>query len=415
MKNIKDKINKKTKSALKIIEKKLQLDKVRFNSAELIIVIIMSLILGLLVGEVIFSNKCAECKVSKANATEIEKVYNTILNEYYGKVDKDKLSEAAIQGMMDFLGDQYSVYFDEEESEDFNQRLNGTFTGIGLEVTQDKDKNIVVASVFENSPASKAGIKENDIIIKVDNMSTENKTLKEVTNKIKSYKKTFTVTIKREKEEKTLTLSTGTISIPSVTSKVIEKNNKKIGYMYISIFALNTDEQFKEQLEQLEKQNINSLIIDVRSNTGGHLESVKNIANLFLNKDQVICQIKTKEKVEKIYSTENNNRKYEIAVLINGGSASGSEVLAAALNEEYGATLIGTKTYGKGTVQKVLNLSNGSMVKYTAETWLTSKGNSIDKTGIKPTIEEKLNDKYYETQKDEDDNQLQKAIETLNK
>ena len=158
MRNIKDKINKKTKKALKIIEKKLQLDKVRFNSAELIIVIIMSLILGLLVGEVIFSNKCAECKVSKANATEIEKVYNTILNEYYGKVDKDKLSEAAIQGMMDFLGDQYSVYFDEEESEDFNLRLNGTFTGIGLEVTQDKDKNIVVASVFENSPASKAGI-----------------------------------------------------------------------------------------------------------------------------------------------------------------------------------------------------------------------------------------------------------------
>lgn len=415
MKNIKDKINKKTKSALKIIEKKLQLDKVRFNSAELIIVIIMSLILGLLVGEVIFSNKCAECKVSKANATEIEKVYNTILNEYYGKVDKNKLSEAAIQGMMDFLGDQYSVYFDEEESEDFNQRLNGTFTGIGLEVTQDKDKNIVVASVFENSPASKAGIKENDLITKVDNMSTKNKTLKEVTNKIKSYKKPFTVTIKREKEEKTLTLSTGTISIPSVTSKVIEKNNKKIGYMYISIFALNTDEQFKEQLEKLEKQNINSLIIDVRSNTGGHLESVKNIANLFLNKDQVICQIKTKEKVEKIYSTENNNRKYEIAVLINRGSASGSEVLAAALNEEYGATLIGTTTYGKGTVQKVLNLSNGSMVKYTAETWLTSKGNSIDKTGIKPTIEEKLNDKYYETQKDEDDNQLQKAIETLNK
>ena len=126
MKNIKNKINKKTKNALKTIEKKLQLDKARFNSAELIIIIIMALILGLLVGEAIFSNKCSECKVSKENATEIEKVYNTILNEYYGEVDKDKLSEAAIQGMMDFLGDQYSVYYDEEESEDFNLRLNGT-------------------------------------------------------------------------------------------------------------------------------------------------------------------------------------------------------------------------------------------------------------------------------------------------
>ena len=415
MKDIKNKITKKMKNTLKVIEKKLQIDKVRFNSAELIIVIIMALILGLVVGEVIFSNKCTECKVRKSNTSELEKVYNTLLNEYYGKVDKEKLSEAAIQGMMNFLGDQYSVYFNEEQSEDFNLKLNGTFTGIGIEVIQDKDKKIIVTSVFENSPASKAGIKENDIIIKVDNESTNNKNLKEVTDKIKNYKKPFTITIKRKNEEKTMSLSTATISIPSVTSKVLEKNDKKIGYMYISIFALNTDEQFKKQLEKLEKQSIDSLIIDVRNNTGGHLESVKNIASLFLNKDQVICQIKTKNKLEKIYSTENNNRKYKIAILINGGSASGSEVLAAALNEEYGATLIGTTTFGKGTVQKVLNLSNGSMVKYTAETWLTSKGNSIDKTGIKPTIEEQINDKYYETQKDEDDNQLQKAIEILNK
>lgn len=415
MKNLKQKVNKKTKKLLETLEKKLQLDKQRFNSAELIIIIIMALILGLLVGEAIFSNKCSQSTTIKENASEIEKVYNTILNEYYGKVDKDELSEAAIQGMMDLLGDQYSVYFDEEESEDFNLRLNGTFTGIGLEVTQDKDKNIVVASVFENSPADKAGIKQNDIITKVNNESTKDKELKEVTDKIKSYTTPFTITIQTEDKEKTVTLSTSTISIPSVTSKIIEKDNKKIGYMYISIFALNTDEQFKEQLEELEKQNIDSLIIDVRSNTGGHLESVKNIASLFLNKDQVICQIKTKEKTEKIYSSQNNNRKYKIAVLINGGSASGSEVLAAALNEEYNATLIGTTTYGKGTVQKVLNLSNGSMVKYTAETWLTSKGNSINEVGIKPTIEEKLNDKYYDTLKDEDDNQLQKAIETLNK
>lgn len=414
MKNIKQKIKKNTNKIIKNIDKKIKLDKNRFNSAELILIIIMSLLLGLIVGEIIFSNKCTDSKViNKEN--EMQKVYNTLLKDYYGKIDKDKLSEAAIQGMMQYLEDQYSVYYNEEESEDFNLRLNGTFTGIGLEVTQDSNNNIIVANVFDESPASKAGIKAKDIITKVNNETTKGKKLKEVTDKIKSLKGKFTVTIKQGTEEKTVTLSTGTIAIPSVTSKIINENNKKIGYIYISIFALNTDEQFKKELQKLEKQNIDSLIIDVRSNTGGHLKSVKQIASNFLNKDQVICQIKSKDKTEKIYSTENNNRKYKIAVLINNGSASGSEVLAAALNEEYGAELIGVTTYGKGTVQKVMTLSNGSMVKYTAETWLTSKGNSIDKTGIKPTIEVKIDDKYLDTGKEKDDNQLQKAIETLSK
>ena len=414
MKNIKQKIKKNTNKIIKNIDKKIKLDKNRFNSAELILIIIMSLLLGLIVGEIIFSNKCTDSKViNKEN--EMQKVYNTLLKDYYGKIDKDKLSEAAIQGMMQYLEDQYSVYYNEEESEDFNLRLNGTFTGIGLEVTQDSNNNIIVANVFDESPASKAGIKAKDIITKVNNETTKGKKLKEVTDKIKSLKGKFTVTIKQGTEEKTVTLSTGTIAIPSVTSKIINENNKKIGYIYISIFALNTDEQFKKELQKLEKQNIDSLIIDVRSNTGGHLKSVKQIVSNFLNKDQVICQIKSKDKTEKIYSTENNNRKYKIAVLINNGSASGSEVLAAALNEEYGAELIGVTTYGKGTVQKVMTLSNGSMVKYTAETWLTSKGNSIDKTGIKPTIEVKIDDKYLDTGKEKDDNQLQKSIETLSK
>ena len=414
MKNIKQKIKKNTNKIIKNIDKKIKLDKNRFNSAELILIIIMSLLLGLIVGEIIFSNKCTDSKViNKEN--EMQKVYNTLLKDYYGKIDKDKLSEAAIQGMMQYLEDQYSVYYNEEESEDFNLRLNGTFTGIGLEVTQDSNNNIIVANVFDESPASKAGIKAKDIITKVNNETTKGKKLKEVTDKIKSLKGKFTVTIKQGTEEKTVTLSTGTVAIPSVTSKIINENNKKIGYIYISIFALNTDEQFKKELQKLEKQNIDSLIIDVRSNTGGHLKSVKQIVSNFLNKDQVICQIKSKDKTEKIYSTENNNRKYKISVLINNGSASGSEVLAAALNEEYGAELIGVTTYGKGTVQKVMTLSNGSMVKYTAETWLTSKGNSIDKTGIKPTIEVKIDDKYLDTGKEKDDNQLQKAIETLSK
>ena len=223
MKNIKQKIKKNTNKIIKNIDKKIKLDKNRFNSAELILIIIMSLLLGLIVGEIIFSNKCTDSKViNKEN--EMQKVYNTLLKDYYGKIDKDKLSEAAIQGMMQYLEDQYSVYYNEEESEDFNLRLNGTFTGIGLEVTQDSNNNIIVANVFDESPASKAGIKAKDIITKVNNETTKGKKLKEVTDKIKSLKGKFTVTIKQGTEEKTVTLSTGTIAIPSVTSKIDRKS-----------------------------------------------------------------------------------------------------------------------------------------------------------------------------------------------
>ena len=146
-----------------------------------------------------------------------------------------------------------------------------------------------------------------------------------------------------------------------------------------------------------------------------HLETVINIASLFLNKDQVICQISTKEKTTKVYSVKDNDKKYNVVVLTNQNSASASELLAAALNEQYSAEIVGTKTYGKGTVQKTLTLSDGSMIKYTAETWLTAKGNSIDKVGVSPTIEVSLSEEYYKNATTETDNQLQTAIETLNK
>ena len=203
------------------------------------------------------------------------------------------------------------------------------------------------------------------------------------------------------------------IDIPSVESKIIENNDKKIGYISISIFALNTDEQFKTKLLQLEESSIDSLIIDVRNNVGGHLSTVTNILNLFFTKDEILYQIDRKGKIEKTYGTSTDDRNYKVIVLTNSNSASGSEILASAFKEVKNSDIIGTKTFGKGTVQKLIELENGSMLKITSETWLTSNGNTINKVGVEPTVEIELSDDYKIKPIEENDNQLKKAIEIL--
>ena len=183
--------------------------------------------------------------------------------------------------------------------------------------------------------------------------------------------------------------------------------------MYISIFALNTYEQFNKQLLELEKQNIDSLIIDVRDNSGGHLSSVTDILNLFLNKNQVLYQVKSKDKIKKVYGTTDNDRKYNIVVLTNEFSASASEILASAIKEAYGGKTVGVKTFGKGTMQNLIDLDNGGMIKVTTEIWLTSSGNEINEVGVPVDYEVFLDENYKENPCEETDNQLQKAIEVL--
>lgn len=387
-----------------------KMTKSNFNLIELILIMIMTLTIGFFAGELVFSNIN---QTSNNENSEIMKVYNKLLKEYYNKTTKEKLEEAAINGMIDSLGDEYSTYFNEENAENFNTELNGNFQGIGISIYEDEDGLATVLKVFKDSPADKAGIKENDKLIKINGTTTEGMTIDEISTKIKSFKTEFKLTIKRNEEELELKLKLSTVEIDSVESKVYEENNKKIGYIKITIFAQNTDEQFTKALENLEKEKIDSLIIDVRNNSGGYLDTAVNIASEFLNKDQAVCNIKGKKKIDVIRSNKNANRKIDVVVLVNGASASGSEVLAAALKEEYNAILVGEKTFGKGTVQKGYQLESGSMIKYTTEEWLTPKGNSINKKGIEPTIEEKLNDTYYSTLEEKDDNQLQKAISVL--
>lgn len=395
---------------------KLNLEKNKFNTIELFLIFIMALALGLLLGEMIFSNTSTNSFTKKTNneIKEIENVYNSLIEEYVGKVNKEELKEAAIEGMISHLEDKYSIYYNKEESKQFEEELKGTYYGIGAEIYRAQNKNITVNKVYKNSPSEKAGLKKGDEIIKINNKELKDKTTEEVSKLIKSKKsQTITLTIKRENKTYNKKLTTEEIEIPSVKTEIIKKENKKIGYIQITIFSSNTDEQFAKALENLKKENITNLIIDVRDNIGGELDTVVNIASNFLAKDDIVIQTISNNKTKKIASNKNSKKDYDIVVLINNGSASGSEVLAATLNENCNAELVGDTTYGKGTVQKTKKLASGSIIKYTVETWKTGKGKDINGKGVKPTIKINQSEKYYETQKQEDDAQLQKAIEIL--
>ena len=407
----------KTKNIFKRLLNKLNPEENKFNFLEIILLMFMAFVVG------VFASQAISLKIPILNNTtviedtsELTRVYNLIINRYYGEVDKKELTSAAIKGMMNYLSDDYSMYFTEDEKNDFNERLNGVYTGLGVEITNDASNNAMIVTVFDNSSAKDANLKPGDIIAKINGEDVLGLGKEEVVKKIKGKNNySFNMSVLRDNNLIDVKVVTKSITLSSVTSSVIEKDNEKIGYIYISIFALNTYDQFKEQLEELEKMKITSLIIDVRSNTGGHLTSVTNILDLFLNKTDVMYQIKSKDKIKKVYGTETSTRKYPIVVLTNELSASASEILASALKEAYGAKTVGIKTFGKGTMQNMLDLENGGMIKVTTEEWLTSKGNKINKEGVPVDYEVKLDDKYASNPSKETDNQLQKAIEVLTK
>lgn len=407
----------KTKNIFKRLLNKLNPEENKFNFLEIILLMFMAFVVG------VFASQAISLKIPILNNTtviedtsELTRVYNLIINKYYGEVDKKELTSAAIKGMMNYLSDDYSMYFTEDEKNDFNERLNGVYTGLGVEITNDASNNAMIVTVFDNSSAKDANLKPGDIITKINGEDVLGLGKEEVVKKIKGKSNySFNMSVLRDNNLIDVKVVTKSITLSSVTSSVIEKDNEKIGYIYISIFALNTYDQFKEQLEELEKMKITSLIIDVRSNTGGHLTSVTSILDLFLNKTDVMYQIKSKDKIKKVYGTDASTRKYPIVVLTNELSASASEILASALKEAYGAKTVGIKTFGKGTMQNMLDLENGGMIKVTTEEWLTSKGNKINKEGVPVDYEVKLDEKYASNPSKETDNQLQKAVEVLTK
>lgn len=403
-----DKIEDETAKVLK--NKINQFNKNNFKTTEVLFLIVITALISLIIGYLL-NNRSGEQNISDEALKEIINNYYYIVDNYYDEIDKDKIISGAIDGMVSALGDDYSQLLEEDSSSTFYMTLEGSYKGIGIEIYNDKDNNIVILDVLDDSPAEKAGIKSGDIVKKIDDKNLENTDKSELTKYIKENEKnSYQLIIVRDGQEMTFNLEQSEITIKSVASKVIEQENRKIGYIYISIFSNTTSDQFKTSLKSLEEKNIDSLIIDVRENSGGHLTTVVSLLSEILDSSHVIYQIEKDGETTKYYSKGKETKKYPIIVLQNGNSASASELLSAALKEEYGATIIGETSYGKGTVQEVVGLSNGDTYKFTTKKWLTPKGNWIHKNGVVPDIEVSLDETYQNDPTDANDNQLQAAI-----
>lgn len=338
-----------------------------------------------------------------AQTSELKKVddlYNEIVNNYVGKVDEKKLVDGALKGMTESLDDPYSSYLNEPEADELDQSLSGSFEGIGATMTMTEDLPTVAQAPIEGSPAAKAGIKTNDTILKVDDEETQGKTLSQVVSKIRGKKGTgVRLTIKRGEETFELKLTRDTIPLETVKGE-LDKKEPTIGSIKITSFGENTYNELKETIKTLRKEGAKSFVIDLRQNPGGLLDQVEQMASMFLEDGKTIVKFEDKNgnTSEDVASSKLDGGfkvKEPTVVLVDEGSASASEIFAAAIKESGNKKIIGTKTFGKGTVQTVKNLNDKSEIKLTVLKWLTPKGEWIHEKGLEPNVKADYPDYAY--------------------
>ena len=347
-----------------------------FSIKEIIfIIIITGVVTSLTTGSIIFKKETSNL-IKDEEVNKFIEAYNQVTSDYVDELNKEEVVQSAIDGMMDYLGDNYSVYLDKEESNHLKEELTGTFEGIGIEISPENK----IVQVYEGTPAAKAGLQANDIILSIN--GKEVTTSKESVELIKDTKD-IKISIKRREETLKFDVKKDTINKKIAISKQLEDN---IGYLHLSGFTNNAYDLFYEELMKLEEGGMKKLIIDLRFNTGGYLAQAKKIANIFLKKNQTIYYLEDKNNLTTYKDTTEEHKDYEIVVLANGSTASASEVLIAALKENKDITIIGDTTYGKGKVQQQVNNDDGTILKYTTSYWLTPKKFKIDGIGIKPDI-----------------------------
>ena len=386
----------------------------KFSIFEVVIIIFISIVFGMIVGYVLTYTRSPLGSVkSNSKLSEIISTYNSIKDNYYKEIDEDTLVNAAVSGMIGSLDDKYSNYMDSSTTDSFNESVEGSFVGIGITIMYDGEYNKIIA-VDDKGPSNKI-LKVDDLIVKVSGKDVRGIYGDDLKKLIRG-KVGTTVKIKVLRNNKYLTFSIKrtNIEIETVKSNYFDVESKRIGYLDVDVISSNTYKQFNKNLKRLENKNIDSLIIDLRDNPGGHLSQTKEILSMFFNKKTVLYQLKDKDTKKKIYSSSNETRSYPIVILVNDGSASASEIITSCFMENYNnIKVVGTTTYGKGTVQQSHQLSTGTSIKYTVQEWLTSNGKSINEKGIKPDEELLMNSEYYSNPTYNTDNQLQKAIEIL--
>jgi carboxyl-terminal processing protease len=314
----------------------------------------------------------------------VQHTYATLSQNFDGKLDKQKLIEGANRGLVSAAGDQYTDYFNKQEAEQFSDDLSGTFSGIGAELDKRNDKLIIV-SPLDNSPAKKAGLKAEDIVAEVNGQDTSSWSIDQAVATIKGKPgSSVKLTILRGSEVKSFTITRATITDPSVTTQ----QKGSIGIMTISRFGADTAPLVRKAAQTFKDSQVTGVVVDVRGNGGGYLQAAQDVASVWLDHGQVIV---TERRDSTITSTERASgdpilKGVPTVVLVDGGSASASEILAGALQDNHAARLVGEKTFGKGSVQTLFDLDYGAKLKVTIAKWYTPGGKNINKQGITPDV-----------------------------
>lgn len=334
--------------------------------------------------------------------------FRSVIDEYYkGDIDEEKLLDSTIKGYVDGLGDKYTTYMPKEEWDEFQESALGNFVGIGIYMTENSDELIEVVSPMEDSPAKKAGIMAGDIIVEVNGESVIGQSTDIVSSKIKGEEGTnVSIKIKRNDEYLTFDLVRENIKIYHVYSEILDNN---VGYISLITFDTGCADEFYKKLTELKDKGITKLVIDLRNNTGGIVNESLNIAEMFINKgNKLLITEDNKNNKVTTYAKSDAIVDMDVVVLCNKYTASASEILIGALRDNNIAKTVGTQTYGKGVIQQIFKLKDGGALKITTEEYYTPNETKINKVGITPDVEVELKD-------GEEDTQLNKAIEILNK
>jgi len=334
--------------------------------------------------------------------SSIDDVYGTLRQEYDGKLDQAKLLDGMKKGLAEAAGDPYTEYFTAAEYKKFDEQLNGTgFSGVGAELGLDEDKNLIVVSPISGMPADKAGLKAKDIIAEINGETTTGFSIEEAVGKIRGKKgsEVQLKIIRDRKETLDIKIIRDDIKIPSVEARQLDDGT---GYMRISTFGGSTGELAAQKAQELKDKGITSMVLDLRGNPGGVVDSAIEVSSLWLPKGKLIMQEKRGSTVIKTYTANGNNilQGIKTVVLIDGGSASASEIVAGALHDSRVASLIGEKSYGKGVVQGIDPLKDGGQLKVTVARWYRPNGQNIDKKGIEPDQKSEISDEDAATSKD---------------
>lgn len=382
-----------------------------FNLMSVVIIIcITSLISAITAGIIVTNNYDLSYKglSTDKNLNEFLKAYSNIVNNYYEDIDKEKMLDAAMDAMLNYLGDNYTTYLTKEQRKELEERLAGEYEGLGIKIS---GREIVEITV--NSPASEAGLMVGDLFVSVEGTDVTNATSSIISTLIRDdSKKEVNIVIDRNGNQMPFKITKSLIPTSSISYELKENN---IGYLKIDIFSRPLTSEIENALVDMESKGMQKLIIDVRDNTGGYLDSAETTASLFLEKGKLIYSLQDKNGKEDYKDTTETKRDYPIVVLTNHNSASSSEILAAALKDSYNAILVGETSYGKGKVQQTYDIENGGMAKYTSAKWLRPNGSCIDGVGLKPDYEVNIIYDYDENGEivGYTDTQLNKAIEVI--